>query len=127
MIKKIITTIAILISLGCFGQKDSLWSIASLATRGNVLTITPQKDTVGVICLVSDTAPSRFELIKMEDSTHINYGLWVIKCKAVRESRIIPETTNFAIYIPKQDWQITEYLLPKKYIVWQSVIINKTK
>ncbi len=129
--KQLLVTIAIIISLGCFGQ-DTLYDAKWQGIKIYTTMPKPQKDTVDVIALVSDTS-SLSDYVGWRKETFIPISQCLtIKCKAVRRNDILwgGETIGnitYTINAQHDNWLIEEYLLPKKYIVWKSVIINKTK
>jgi hypothetical protein len=125
-IKAAIIALCLLISASAFSQSDTGWLRYDAKWQGIKIDTTlpsPKYDTVDVVALVSDTLIEKMGIM----ATH------TIRCKAIRRNDVwyggeYSANVTYTINVPHDNWLIKEYLLPKKYIVWQSVIINnKTK
>jgi len=127
--KLLLTSLLLIISILGFSQSDTVF--LNDAKWVTIKINPPQKDTVDVLCLVSDTSVIRNSTLCDYPNGFYNVAsVLALRCKAVRENNIwyggiTQGNITYTINAPHDNWDIIEYLLPKKYIVWQSVIITK--
>jgi hypothetical protein len=106
------------------GTWDSTISLSF--TLGNPTVITPQYDTVDVICLATDTTRSGTV------GGQTIYVMFSIKAKAVREKETYwgspdpnADGSLNASIVPRHNWAIKKYIgIPSKYIIWQTKILK---
>jgi hypothetical protein len=142
--KYLLLIASVLVINVCYGQRDTILSLSSAAKwlssgttiNGVGIISLPQYDTVDVICLVSDTTESDFQVISNpEGMIPVSLAL-TIKAKAVRENKPYigsPDPVDlgnglsftYSVAVKKDNWEIIKYIgIPSRYIIWQTKILK---